>query len=180
MLDYKDIIVKHYALKMSGAEIARQTGASKSGVNDFLNAFKKCTELKFPLPVGITNYGIAQLVYGHTPGFNGRDLGYELPDFEEISRQMSQRKNMTLVYLWNRYYRACEAEEKKGYQYRQFCERYAAWCRDSQTTAHIGAVIGQIMEVDFAGKVFQMTDPVSGITHEIVVFVAVLPYSQYI
>ena len=180
MLDYKDIIVKHYALKMSGAEIARQTGASKSGVNDFLNAFKKCTELKFPLPVGITNYGIAQLVYGHTPGFNGRDLGYELPDFEEISRQMSQRKNMTLVYLWNRYYRACEAEEKKGYQYRQFCERYAAWCRDSQTTAHIGAVIGQIMEVDFAGKVFQMTDPVSGITHEIVVFIAVLPYSQYI
>ena len=114
MLDYKDIIYKHYALKMTGAEIARQTGASKSGVNDFLNAFKKCTELKFPLPVGITNYGIAQLVYGHTPGFNARDLGYELPDFEETARQMSQRKNMALVYLWNRYYRACEAEEKKG------------------------------------------------------------------
>ena len=41
-LDYKDIIIKHYALSMSGSEIARQTGFSKSGVNDFLRAFKKC------------------------------------------------------------------------------------------------------------------------------------------
>lgn len=35
-LDYKDIIIKHYALSMSGSEIARQTGFSKSSVNDFL------------------------------------------------------------------------------------------------------------------------------------------------
>ena len=44
-LDYKDIIIKHYALSMSGSEIARQTGFSKSGVNDFLRAFKKCEDL---------------------------------------------------------------------------------------------------------------------------------------
>lgn len=31
MLDYKDIINKHYALNMSGREIARETGVSKSG-----------------------------------------------------------------------------------------------------------------------------------------------------
>ena len=37
-LDYKDIIIKHYALSMSGSEIARQTGFSKSGVNDFLRS----------------------------------------------------------------------------------------------------------------------------------------------
>ena len=41
-VDYKDIIIKHYALSMSGSEIARQAGFSKSGVNDFLRAFKKC------------------------------------------------------------------------------------------------------------------------------------------
>ena len=39
MLDYKNIIIKHYALSLSGSEIARQLGASKSGVNDFLRAF---------------------------------------------------------------------------------------------------------------------------------------------
>mgnify|MGYP000035733676 FL=1 len=42
MLDYKNIIIKSYALNMSDAEIARQLGCSKSGVNNFLNAFKKC------------------------------------------------------------------------------------------------------------------------------------------
>ncbi len=46
-LDYKDIIIKHYALSMSGSEIARQTGFSKSGVNDFLRAFKKCEDLSY-------------------------------------------------------------------------------------------------------------------------------------
>ena len=63
-LDYKDIIIKHYALSMSGSEIARQTGFSKSGVNDFLRAFKKCEDLNYPLPAGITNYGIALPVKG--------------------------------------------------------------------------------------------------------------------
>ena len=39
-LDYKSIIVKHYVLHLSGAEIASQLNASKSGVNGFLKAFK--------------------------------------------------------------------------------------------------------------------------------------------
>ena len=47
MLDYKNIIIKRYALKMSGAEIAKEISASKSGVNDFLKAFKEC-ENGFP------------------------------------------------------------------------------------------------------------------------------------
>ena len=36
------------------------------------------------------------------------------------------------------------------------------------------------MEVDFAGQTFAMTDPLTGEILPIVVFVAILPYSQYI
>lgn len=36
------------------------------------------------------------------------------------------------------------------------------------------------MEVDFAGQTFAMTDPLTGKILPIVVFVAILPYSQYI
>ena len=36
MLDYKDIITRHYALEMSGKAIAEALGVSPSGVNDFL------------------------------------------------------------------------------------------------------------------------------------------------
>ena len=63
------------------------------------------------------------------------------------------------------------AEEKKFYSYRQFCGRYMSW-RD--------AVIGEKMEVDFAGKTFSMINRLTGELSTIVVFVAVLPYSQYI
>ena len=180
MLDYKDIVTKHYALNMSGGEIAKQAGVSKSGVNDFLRAFKNSGKISYPLPDGITNYAIAELVYGHTPGSNTRSSEFEIPDYAAVFRQMSERKNMTLVYLWNRYVKRCEAEGVKAYQYRQFCELYARWCEENYETIHMQAVIGQKMEVDFAGKTFKLIDKLTGETSDIVVFVAVLPYSQMI
>lgn len=99
MLDYKDIITKHYALHMSGREIAAALGVSKSGVNGFLSAFDKCDTLHYPLPSGITNYGIAELVYRRGLPVETRDLSFELPDYAEVEKQLSSRKNMTLVFL---------------------------------------------------------------------------------
>lgn len=42
-LDYKDIIIKHYALSMSGSKTARQTDFSKSGEysNAIVHAFQR-------------------------------------------------------------------------------------------------------------------------------------------
>ena len=57
---------------------------------------------------------------------------YLCPDFEEIHKQLHERKNMTLVYLWNRYMKTCEAEGRKGYQYRQFCKQYSRWCETNK------------------------------------------------
>lgn len=180
MLDYKDIIIKRYALSLSGSEIARQLGVSKSGVNDFLRAFEKCEKLSYPLPSGITNYGIAELVYGTVPGTAGRNENFEYPDYESDAKLMATRKNMTLVFLWNRYVKKCAAEGKRYYQYRQYCELYNRWCEENYETAHFNAVIAQKMEVDFAGKTFSVTDPLTGEIRTVVVFVAILPYSQYI
>ena len=180
MLDYKDIITKHFALGMSGKAIAQSLGASPSGVNDFLRAFKVCPTLEYPLPEGITNYGIAEAVYGKNPSLTGRDLSYEPPDYAVVEKEMSSRKNMTLVVLWNRYAKQCRDSDLKFYSYRQFCENYAKWCEENKETLHFNAVIGQKMEVDFAGKTFRLTDRLTGESAEVVVFVAVLPYSQYI
>ena len=101
MLDYKDIITKHYALGMSGKAIAESLKVSVSGVNDFLRAFRNSPVLSYPLPEGITNYGIAALVYGEKQLAGGRDPSYEQPDYETVAKEMSSRKNMTLVVLWN-------------------------------------------------------------------------------
>lgn len=75
-----------------------------------MRAFKKCEDLNFPLPAGITNYGIALKVYGSVPGAGGRNENIELPDYEEAAKLMATRKNMTLVFLWNRYKKKCEKE----------------------------------------------------------------------
>lgn len=119
MLDYKNIIIKRYALGLSFKQLAEEFHASKSGVNDFIRAFEKCEKLSYPLPEGITNYAIAELVYGHAPGSNSRSADYEQPNYEWVFQQMTERKNMTLVYLWNRYLKVCVAKEVKPYQYRQ-------------------------------------------------------------
>ena len=180
MLDYKDIIIKHYALHMSGRDIAAALGVSKSGVNGFLNAFDKCDALQYPLPPGITNYGIAELVYKGGASEGARDMSFELPDYAEVEKQLGGRKNMTLVFLWGRYKNRCTAEGKKFYSYRQFCELFQRWCDENAESLHRNAVIAERIEVDFAGKTFKMADRLTGEPHTIVVFVAVLPYSQYI
>lgn len=181
MLDYKEIVTRHFGLGLSGKAIAEQLGCSKSGVNGFLRAFRECKDISFPLPEGITNYAIAGIVYGKSPNEAGsRDESYELPNYAEVNRQMKSRKNMTLVYQWNRYRKQCDADGLKSYSYRQFCERYAMWCDQNNETTHFQAVIAQTMEVDFAGKTFVLVDRLTGEILDIVVFVAVLPYSQMI
>ena len=87
---------------------------------------------------------------------------------------------MTLIYQWNRYKKKFEKDNLTYYSYRQFCERYGMWCDDNEEDAHFSHVIAQTMEVDFAGKTFEMIDRLTGEITDIVVFVAVLPYSQMI
>ena len=180
MLDYKTIIIKRYALNLSGTQIAKDLGCSKSGINDFLKRFEECKTISFPLPDGITNYGIAELVYGKVSGQGIRNETFVLPNYAEVHQQMISRKNMTLIYQWNRYKKKCEKDNLKYYSYRQFCERYGMWCNDNEEDAHFSHVIAQTMEVDFAGKTFEMIDRLTGEIMDIVVFVAVLPYSQMI
>ena len=108
---------------------------SKSGVNDFLRAFKKCEGLQYPLPTGITNYGIAMKVYGSVPGAGGRNENIELPDYEEAAKLMATRKNMTLMFLWNRYKKKCEEEVR--FQYSQ-CRLHNKWSERIET-AHFDA-----------------------------------------
>ena len=77
---------------------------------------------------------------------------------------------MTLVYLWSRYQKDCTAREVKPYQYRQFCELYARWCNENYETLHIQAVIARKMEVDFAGKTFELIDSIDGAKSSAIIY----------
>lgn len=179
MLDYKTIVTQYYALHMSGREIASGLGVSKSGVNDFLNAFRACETLGYPLPNGITNYGIFEQVYGSCSAPSGETGGFTVPDYVSVSTEMN-RKNMTLVFLWGRYKNQCIADGTRFYSYRQFCAKYSEWLSTNNETMHFNSVAGEKIEVDFAGRTFDLVDRLTGEVTAIIVFVAVLPYSQYI
>ena len=129
---------------------------------------------------GITNYAIAEIIYGKSPTIGVRDESFGLPDYRTVHSQLTTRPNMTLVYQWNRYKKKCEADSLKYYSYRQFCERYGIWCDENEENAHFTHIIAQTMEIDFAEKTFEMIDRLTGEILTIVVFVAVLPYSQMI
>lgn len=58
-----------------------------SGVNDFLRRFEMCESISFPLPEGITNYGIATAVYGKTPAIAGRNFSYEQPNYASVAKE---------------------------------------------------------------------------------------------
>lgn len=179
-LDYKSILTKHYVLKMSNRKIAEALDVSKSGVGDFLKAFGRTEGISFPLPPEMTNEGIFELVYPNAAEAQGRDESYELPDFQQVFQEMNTRKNMTLIYIWNRYSRDCSSQGKKAYSYRQFCYKFGEWCDANDAYLTMEAFSGQAMEVDFAGNTFTMADRVTGEIRTIVVFVACLPYSDRI
>lgn len=179
-LDYKGILTRHYVLNMSNRQIANELGVSKSGVGEFLQAFKRAEGISFPLPPEMTNEGIFELVYPGAAEAQRRDESYEFPDFQQVFREMKTRKNMTLIYLWNRYSRDCSSRERKAYSYRQFCYRFGEWCEANDAYLTMETFSGQSMEVDFAGNTFTMTDRLTGEIRIIVVFVATLPYSERI
>lgn len=178
MLDYIRILHYSKGLKMSGRDIAKVLGISKSGVNDFLKAFGKCEALNYPLPPGTTNMAVYDAVYGARPGKQA-DATIRMPDFEDVAKKLRQA-NMTLQYLWNAYRWKCEAGGEPAYSYRQFCRLYSEWCSNAGQSFHFTAAPGESMEVDFAGTTFRVTDPYTGDVQEVVVFVAALPYSQAI
>lgn len=151
MLDYRDIITKHFALGMSGGQISELLGVSKSGVNDFLRAFKDCKTLSYPLPPGITNYGIAAEVYGKNPNIVGRDLSYELPDYEAVVKSMTSRQNMTLVVLWNRYSKRCRDSLRNAHL--RGCPQELSDCVDSADREYLPRGITETLSfLDFVAS----------------------------
>lgn len=60
-------------------------------MNDLLIAFEKCEILSYTLSPGITNYGIAELVYGTIPGSDGRNENIAYPDYESDTKLMAMR-----------------------------------------------------------------------------------------
>ena len=177
-MDYKHVLRLHYVNHMSGRDIARSTGDSKTAVNDFLKRFRECETLMYPLAAEVTNEFIEQLLY-HKAGVAINSEFYRDFDLEKLHRSLAH-KGETLKHQWLRYNAEGEVEGKRPLSYRQYCRRYTNWLNSEKISFHIQRYPGVNLELDFAGKTLHLHDRYDP-KHltEVTVFVAALSYSDY-
>jgi len=173
MKKIKEVLRLKYEAGLSNRAIAGACKISNSTVGDYLERFE-ASGSRWP----IGDEGEEELEKKLYPEkqFEQPKTRYPMPDWESI-RKETRQKGVTLQLLWQEY----KKEYPTGYQYSQFCEHYQRWNKThreaSMRKAHIG---GEEMEVDYAGVKIPMTDPETGETVRVSVFVATLPASNYI
>jgi transposase len=96
------------------------------------------------------------------------------PNVNQIFREM-QRKNVTLMLLWEEYKRA----NPDGLMYTQYCERYREFKKQNKLEYHKEHVAGEEVEIDWAGTTVPYVDLLVGEAREACIFIAVLCASKY-
>jgi len=105
-------------------------------------------------------------------------LTFKMPDYEYIAKEMT-KPGVNLQILWDEYYESCKASNERPYQLTQFRKYYRDFISKAKVTMHLEHKRGEIMEVDWAGKTFQIKSDSDNTTIKAYLFVAVLPYSGY-
>lgn len=157
---------------LSNRAIARACRISNSTVGDYL-ARAEQARVGWPLAEDLSEEVLYQRLFpeGERPKAAGRPM----PNWEEIHRDLS-RRGVTLRLLWQEY----RERHPAGYGRTQFQEHYQRWKRAHTTSMRLPHKAGEVMEVDYAGMTLPITNPDTGEIWQAVVFVAVLPASNYI
>lgn len=177
IMDYKKVLRLHFINKLSSRAIAANCGCGKTSVNEFIKRFNESDELTYPLPEGVTNEYIQELLY-EKPG-SKQSLLYRDFDEETVYRALS-RKGETLKHLWQKYNSIGIVDGKQPMSYRQYCRRYSEWTASKNITFHIQRYPGINTELDYAGKTLCIHDRKNpSLTQPVTVFIAALSYSDY-
>jgi transposase len=172
MRKIREILRLKYEAKLSNRAIAGACKVSNSTVGEYLRRAKTAG---ISWPIGDID---EDELYKQLFPEKERDPTQRvipLPDWEEI-RKEKLRKGVTLQLLWQEY----KEKHPEGFQYSQFCHHYQQWRQTQKVPIkrieHVG---GEQMQVDYAGLKIPITDPQTGRTKEAVVFVVVLPASNF-
>lgn len=112
------------------------------------------------------------------PDSGTRESVYEQPDWPKLHRELA-KVGVTLKLLHAEYRDQCQAAGAAGMGYDRFCKTYAHYVRTQGVSSRVGHKAGQTVEVDWSGPTMQLTDPVTGATTRVFLFVGCLPFSRY-
>lgn len=173
MVKYREII-KLRAFGVSMRNIAESCGCSASTASNVLNK-AKAYHLEWPLPEELDDAALKEILF---PTKSHSEDKHPI-DCEHVAREL-ERKGVTRMLLWNEY---CEEALNGGrapYQYSQFCEIMRKWAKTSKVTMRLEHKPADQIQVDWIGTTLRVTDPDTGETHKVHLFIASLPYSNYL
>ena len=170
MRKLREVIRLRLACGLSGRAIAQSCRLSVSTVSGYLGRVA-VAKLGWPLPAQLDDdTALERLLFpdeGHTPRTRPE------PDWATLHREL-RRPHVTKQLLWQEY----REQSPDGYQYSQFCARYAAWAQRLPLTMRQVHRAGEKGFVDFSGGSLPIVDPQTGETAAATLFLAVLGASN--
>jgi len=168
----KEILRLKWGLGLSARQVAASLRISHSTVGEYIKRAEQAG-MDWAQVESMSEAAIAAQLFP-PPQKANRERAE--PDWAQVDVEL-QRKGVTRRLLWQEYLE----EYPEGYSYSQFCERYRKWQKSAEkTTMRKPKKAGEEVEVDYAGLTVPVTNPETGETHEMQVFVGVLGASGYI
>lgn len=173
MVKYREIL-RLRAMGVSTLNTAHSCGCAKSTVQEVEKA-AKLAGVVWPLPEEMDDAAIRARIY---PPRRKSTAKHPI-DHEHVENELA-RRGVTLTLCWNEY---CEEAVRSGavpYQYSAFCKAHGKWQQSRMATMRVGCKCAEKIEVDWAGDAMEWFDPDTGESCRAWIFVACLPWSQYI
>lgn len=170
MRQLREVLRMHLGLGAAQRAIARSLGVSSSTVNGYVGR-AKVAKLSWPLPKELDDdEALTALLF---PDEGRPQPNRPEPDWAKLHLEL-KKKHVTKALLWEEY----KAEQPAGYQYSQFCERYARWEAHLSVSMRQEHRAGEKMFVDFSGDGINVVNPTTGEVTIVKLFVAVLGASN--
>ena len=170
MRQLREILRLKHEQKLSHRAIARACRVGVGTVSEYVRRAARAG-LEWPLPEELDEAALeARLFSSAGPGSRERVV----PDVERIHQEL-KRVGVTLHLLWEEYREA----NPKGYAYSQFCVIYGRWAQKLKPSMRQVHRAGEKTFIDFSGKRPELTDPRTGTTKPVELFVAALGASGY-
>jgi transposase len=171
MRKLREILRLHLEKEMGPRAIARSLSVSPSTVSGYLGRVR-VAKLRWPLPPELDeDEALTRLLFAEEAPPR---LSRPAPDWARLHLEL-RKKHVTKQLLWEEY----KAEQPEGYQYSQFCERYARWASTLSVTMRQTHVAGEKLFIDFSGDGHDLVDPKTGERTKAKLFLAVLGASNF-
>ena len=170
MRNIREVLRLKSTTTLSNRQIAESVGMAPSTVGDYLGR-ALAAGLGWPLPEDLDDPTLERQLFVETDEHRS---DRPVPDWRLIDEQL-RRKGVTRRLLWQEYRQI----HHDGYNYSQFCARYAAWLGSVDPVMRQSHRAGERLFVDYAGMTLPLTDPASGELRQAQIFVATLGASNY-